>query len=352
MHVGVRTLLCSLHAAAQYSWTLFLVRMKGRARTNVTHMNRRRNAARFLTPLALLVVLLLACGTPRTDSADATYMVQRATFVAQQATATEEALTPFATTVPSPAATTPLTDAPATQTVAMQETSSATPDRPTPTRSVAASTPTEVQPASTEPAPTLTATTPPPPTSVRSVESGFGPWVTDVLELEAGPVVVTLSHDGSGPFVVDLIDINGLLVGRAVAATGSWIGSRVIMIPEDGQYYFDVLADDTWQVEVMRPSIEGSINSALPFRYQGTGSQAVYYVTVDPGTYTLTAGSDGASEFVVTVMTSEGGDRAILIDHVGLYFGSVTFTIEGGGHSPVYLMIDIVADGNWEISIT
>lgn len=169
------------------------------------------------------------------------------------------------------------------------------------------------------------------------------------VRLRAGLAVVTMSHDGVGEFAVTLLDTSGQTLGALVAAQGPWFGSRGVTIAADGEFAVEVTADSRWRVEIMNPDTATSIVSDAPFEQTGTGSQAVYFVKVQPGEHTIVARSDADAPFALALERSDGSPRDEIFAADTVFEGSNVFTVEGS--DPVYLLIDIISSGNWLVRV-
>jgi hypothetical protein len=300
--------------------------------------------------LAALALPLLACGNANGNDVDATYVVQRATFMAARATATPAVAPDASPTTPlapaSPAVSTPVAATPTAGQPAATPTRTGTVPVPTDTPTAGPS-PT----ATVTPTPTTTPTEPVIPTPVRTSAPGFGSGLSSVFNLEAGLVIITLHHQGQGYFSANLIRETGALVSQLVTASGQWAGSRAVVIPDDGAYRFDVAADADWWVEVMYPRPESAVRSPLPFELSGSGTQALYFIEVPPGEHALHMSSSNTQYTTVTIISSDGALRVNLIDWFGVFSGTVPFTITGDEHDLIYLAIDVETSGDWELRV-
>jgi hypothetical protein len=172
-----------------------------------------------------------------------------------------------------------------------------------------------------------------------------------IFNLEAGLVIITLHHQGAERFIANLVAANGMLVSELVSTAGQWVGTRAIIIPEDGEYRFEVTADADWWVEVMYPLPENAVRSPLPYSNAGTGTQALYFIEVPPGEHTMTVNTTNTLYTSVSIHSFDGSIRVHLIDWFGPFSGSVPFTIIGDENDLVYIAIDLETSGNWEISV-
>ena len=86
--------------------------------------------------------------------------------------------------------------------------------------------------------------------------SGNGKQTSPEFALDPGRVVLRVTHDGSGPFIVALIDRDGNQVldssGGApiINELGPFNGSIAVRIQRQGEYLLDVIADGNWTVNI------------------------------------------------------------------------------------------------------
>jgi hypothetical protein len=283
-------------------------------------------AVGLLVIASLMLMVLTACGAP--DAADAD-----ATFYAQQTIVAGNRPPPTASPAASP------TEQP----------------EPTPTVTEAA------VPAEGDGTETPSVEAEPPTATVAATElpvtlTGTGVDVSEAVTLGAGVLVAQLSHDGSGTFAVSLLDSSGAEVAELADGTGAWNGTRAILIPAAGEYVAEVTASGDWEIVLDTRDPGSSAISILPFAQSGQGSQAVYFVRITPGEHTLHAIHDGDADFVVSVLSSDGSYFDEVISTSGVTDTSDTFTVpepvEGTStDGNVYLLLDIRANGNWEVGI-
>jgi uncharacterized protein YraI len=100
---------------------------------------------------------------------------------------------------------------------------------------------------------------PPAPTTAPSEKelhrfSGSGPGASPVLNLEAGPVVVKLSHGGQEVFMAQLLTSTGKFIDQVTVAAGQPDGAREVMIPSNGTYFFAITSSEgAWTLMIERP---------------------------------------------------------------------------------------------------
>jgi hypothetical protein len=274
--------------------------------------------------IAGLVLSLAACGNADSgETADATYAAISATRRAQ-------AGSPTATQPASPTA----AAASPTTTAALQDGTAPAATASPGTVATGAAT------ATLEPSPE-----PPAPVNL----AGTGPMLTQPVILEQGFWVVTMRHSGTQRFTVNLFDPDGAIIAPLAAADGGFLGSRAIVIPAAGNYTFEVGADGSWSIDVMRPIPERSATAELPFEQSGSGSQAVYFVKVPPGLHRLIARYEGTGTFTVSVVSSDGEYFDRIISQEGPFDGSGAISISIEPYA--WIAIDVRASGNWTIQV-
>jgi|GEM_PF-2559371 len=199
----------------------------------------------------------------------------------------------------------------------------------------------------TEPAATTAVETPmatQPPETIR----GTGTTVTDPLTLSDGIVLLTSSHTGEGRFQVTLFDQSGNQIARVANGSGSWSGSGSAVVPADGQYLFEVVADGDWSIEAAPLVLDTSSNLTIPLEQSGSGSQVLPFVAAEPGTYRLHATCETGSLGIV-LTSHTGSSRRSLISTTCPFDGVVAFPV---AEAPVgYYLLDIVSSGDWTLRI-
>lgn len=294
------------------------------------------DATRVLGVIALaglLAASLVACGAPDAADADATFFAQQTAVAASNPSpVASPTVLPTERVDPTPT----LTQATPTAAVTVTATAAAAASE-TPATETAAPTATD---AGVE-------------LPVRL--SGSGTDVSEPVALGAGVLLAQLTHTGSGTFVVTLLDSSGAEVVELADGSGTWVGTRAVILPAAGEYIAEVTADGDWQIELDARDPATSIISELPFEQTGAGSQAVYFVRVAPGEHTLTATHDGLAGFSVTVLSSDGTFKDEVLATSGVVDTSKAFTVpvppEVAVDDGVYVLIDIRAAGNWTIRI-
>jgi len=81
--------------------------------------------------------------------------------------------------------------------------------------------------------------------------------------------------------------------------------------------------------------------------YTGHGQEFSPFFTLNSGLTTFQLKHTGTSNFAVVLLDSQGDWVELLVNEIGSYDGSKTVSVDDSG---IYLL-DITADGNWDVSI-
>jgi hypothetical protein len=189
------------------------------------------------------------------------------------------------------------------------------------------------------PAPTLTPA--PTPTSL----SGTGQEATQKFALEKGLSIFRMTHDGDANFAIWLLDNEGDRIELLVNEIGEFDGSKAVGIKNQGDYILDISADGRWAITIEQP--RPSSASSVPKTLKGKGQQAseVFYLNTGLARFEMT--HDGDANFAIWLLDNEGDMIDLLVNEIGEFDGSKAVGISKSG---IYLL-DITADGNWEVSI-
>jgi hypothetical protein len=176
--------------------------------------------------------------------------------------------------------------------------------------------------------------------------SGNGQEATSKFILEKGLTIFNMKHDGTSNFAVWLMDSSGRRVDLLVNEIGEFDGSKAIGIENAGQYILDIDANGNWEVEIKQPRpITGS---SIPKTITGVGQKVTELFYLNTGLIRFEMKHDGNSNFAIWLLNSEGRRIELLVNEIGHFDGSKAVGItEPGG---LYLL-DIAADGNWQVSI-
>jgi hypothetical protein len=178
-------------------------------------------------------------------------------------------------------------------------------------------------------------TTTVPPTTLPPAPQLFQGRGDDVVDI--GPantrIILHATHDGRRNFIVHALDQNLGDLDGVVNEIGVFDGT--VLVNEYGAAedvrYLEVHADGNWTLELLDIT-------ALPIVgdvFAGAGQQIVFYQG-SGGVFHAT--HDGERNFIVHVITSDGGDG--VINEIGPYDGRVAFP-------PGPALVTILADGNW-----
>ncbi|MDY6931833.1 MAG: hypothetical protein SVJ22_07990 [Halobacteriota archaeon] len=175
--------------------------------------------------------------------------------------------------------------------------------------------------------------------------SGTGQEATSKFSLEKGLSIFRMSHDGGSNFAVWLLDGEGDKIELLVNEIGEFDGSKAVSIKKQGDCILDVSADGSWTITIEQP--RPSTAPSAPKTLNGKGQQASEVFYLDKGLARFEMTHDGDSNFAVWLLDDEGDNVELLVNEIGEFDGSKAVSISKGG---IYLL-DISADGNWEISI-
>lgn len=177
----------------------------------------------------------------------------------------------------------------------------------------------------------------------RQSFSGTGTRTAGPFPIEGGFTAFSLQHDGSSNFIVKLVPGSGGREYYLANEIGAWQGVNAESIPA-GDYYLDVAADGAWQIAVEQPRpTQGDISDAAgefsdtyptylgPFEFEG--------VTKVTGRYS------GDSNFIVKLLSIDGGLAELLFNEIGQFEGQALINQEGYG------WIEVEATGSWTIQL-
>lgn len=192
------------------------------------------------------------------------------------------------------------------------------------------------------PTPTIETITEPDPIEL----SGHGPEATQTFELEEGLSIFTMEHNGNSNFIIWLMDgTTGQNIDMLVNEIGSFDGSTAIGITSDDEYLLNIKADGSWTVTIEQP--RQYTTESAPIVLRDRGQKATQMIYLDSGLTRFEMVHDGSSNFIVWLMDAEGNKIDLLVNEIGDFEGSKAVGIYGSG---AYLL-DVTADGDWEIKI-
>lgn len=174
---------------------------------------------------------------------------------------------------------------------------------------------------------------------------GVGTDATEPFHLEPGVLVTRFEHEGTGRFVVELVDADGeeptdRLVDAFDAADGiTALGVR------GGDYVLDVRAGGAWSVQFAQPTASGADATTLPATADGEGPDYAGPFRFD-GLVRATATHHGTGDFRVEGFDAGGGPvGGVIFDEAGRFQGRSTFTHDGPG------WLAVNATGRWTVSV-
>lgn len=189
--------------------------------------------------------------------------------------------------------------------------------------------------------------------------SGRGDDVSPKFTLEEGVAIITTTHSGSSNFQLELLDNGGETVDWLVNEIGVFDGSMAVGIREDswmgakpGIHLLDITADGNWTVRIEQPRPASA--AALPLSLTGKGCDVFPFFVLDEGLTVFSMTHDGDSNFIVTLLSTDGEVVEYLANEIGSYSGKEAIGVKRGnimGARPGTHILSIMADGNWTVSI-
>ena len=80
--------------------------------------------------------------------------------------------------------------------------------------------------------------------------SAGGPLATPFFQTMGGPVTVTMNYQGSGNFVVVVLESGGRAVDLAANKTGPYQGAHLVSLRSEVNYLLNVEADGPWTIDI------------------------------------------------------------------------------------------------------
>jgi len=174
--------------------------------------------------------------------------------------------------------------------------------------------------------------------------NGIGQQASNKFQLQKGLSIFKMTHNGSSNFIVNLLDSNGKQVGSLVNEIDSFNGGKAENIQESGTYILDVTADGNWTVIIEQPR---QITAPDTTSFSGKGQQTTKLFYMKSGLKTIKMTHNGSSNFIVSLLDSNGKQVDGLVNEIGSFNGSKAEGVQDNG---IYLF-DIAADGDWSIDI-
>ena len=176
--------------------------------------------------------------------------------------------------------------------------------------------------------------------------SGNASQTTDFFDLEEGLAVFDFSHQGQANFIATLLNEQGTEVAFAL---GNEIGnvetSSAVRIPKAGSYVLDVDADGPWSATIKQPR---PTDAPEKTSFSGDNNAATPIFSLSGGLKRVTATHQGQSNFIISMLDSEGRETAFaMINEIGSGEFSTTVTVPQEG---LYLFT-VEAEGPWTITV-
>ncbi|MCK4222094.1 MAG: PKD domain-containing protein, partial [Dehalococcoidia bacterium] len=175
--------------------------------------------------------------------------------------------------------------------------------------------------------------------------SGVGKQVSPFFTLASGLATFHMEHTGSSNFIILLLDNQGQWVELLVNEIGSFSGGKAVGIDTPGIHLLDIQADGDWAISVDQPTPTSA--PSPPQMYTGHGQEFSPFFTLNSGLTTFQLKHTGTSNFAVVLLDSQGDWVELLVNEIGSFDGSKAVSVDDSG---IYLL-DITADGNWDVSI-
>lgn len=171
--------------------------------------------------------------------------------------------------------------------------------------------------------------------------SGSGSSVIRDVEIDGGLTVVTVTHDGSGFFAVDLVPLAGEYDVSVAYGIGGYQGTSAELV-DAGTYLIDIEADGDWELQVTQP--RPTSGSSLPTTIRDDVPN-VFGPFEFSGVHIATATHNGEGLFGVDVLPPQGPYGEYIFIETGQFEGEATFRFEGVG------FVAVEADGTYKMTI-
>ena len=175
--------------------------------------------------------------------------------------------------------------------------------------------------------------------------SGSGQQASEYFELEQGLSIFKINSNGNGHFSMVLYGDDGEYIDLLVNEIGSFDGSKLVSIEKAGKYLLDVSADGSWQAYITQPrNIE---KNEAPLTLSGNGQEASDFFYLEKGMRRFSMSHSGSGHFAMVLYGADGDYISLLVNEIGEFDGSKAVSLSTSGN----YLLDISADGNWEVSI-
>jgi len=175
--------------------------------------------------------------------------------------------------------------------------------------------------------------------------TGHGPRVSPLFTLSSGLAIFHMEHTGSANFIILLLDDHGNWVNLLVNEIGSFDGAKAVGIGITGTYSLDIQADGDWVVTIEQPHPASA--PTVPQTYSDMGKQVSPLFTLTSGLTTFHMEHTGSSNFIVLLLDDYGNWVNLLVNKIGDFSGGKAIGID----APGIHLLDIQADGTWEITV-
>lgn len=172
-----------------------------------------------------------------------------------------------------------------------------------------------------------------------------GPTVEN-LSIDGTFTVFEFSHDGSGNFIIELLDQAGEFEALVANEIGEIEGITGIGISGD-DYQLDVTADGPWELRVAQPSPPDEEIHSPPAAANGETHDVAGPIELEGGE-TVAGSHQGEGNYMVTAWLEDATgllDNELWMNEIGDHEGEVVNGLSGVS------WIAIEADGTWELEI-
>lgn len=182
--------------------------------------------------------------------------------------------------------------------------------------------------------------------ALRSLK-GTGDLTTEEFSLERALYIFEMtSHGGEySTFNVTLCNSGEIVESLYGVLNDPKGGVTAVGIERKGQYYLEISADESWQVEFRLP--QASQGEELPLTFTGKGKQVTPFIQFTEGKVFFKCSHRGEYNFAVIVFSSCGEQISLVVNSAG--------SVEAADHVEIprtgLYLLDVSADGDWKISV-
>lgn len=175
--------------------------------------------------------------------------------------------------------------------------------------------------------------------------TAVGNSTTGQFPLKKGLALFDLRHIGTGSFVVDLLDANGVKAAQLVNVQGQLTGRQSAPV-QDGSYSLEIEATGDWTIDVTQPA--PVVVPFIPQVFAGVGMDVTgFFKSPNGGLAKATITNHGSGKFEVTLLRQSGEKVLDVVNTVGQFDGVQELTVEAN----VNYVLDIESDGTWSITL-